>query len=988
MPNIEQLVFGVNPTSPQAGRSVLAHSPGMGQEVSGEIIRFCEDWGAVPPLGLAHTVLMSFPLQKTMPSLRGKLFTVIRIDAGTTPSCRAVVLTEADYVVYGRNPYVLAAAGCFDSPWELGDRLDRCVLKRGGGHGYINPPPSPADVGLVDEALQQFLIKGTLTLPLEQSVPDSDRCLALLIAALPLSCKRELRFASFSTSEANNYTLWAKATEGSTFAGWRRLLMAQMAGGLGEAGQKYVTTIRDCLAVGDLAGLETISTQRPVNVAGRSDVRPKVKPEVITATMSETPRAGSETRKRLVPASQVVAAHKQAASQGQPSRAKRQASGRSHLKRVSAGTPFRGGRKGRSGLRLFMIALGLVIVSWCGFAWYSGHSPLELPTVAWLDNLSGTGGSTRSAASAGSLLEAVEVGDIYNHQMRRVARAGLGVLPENNRDRREALAVLQAECAGPLLKQVSIFVDLADAGIQQGSRPDRETHRLRALSQQGQVLTTEIDRLELAWHSFSQAVDWHDLGDLPDQAVWARRDSLERTKPQALKSAMQSLGTDQVHSRLNTACEHIDGMAALLALFQQPSLTSRWTDAIYQAAEKVSPSASSMTRAYRNSAFSLVRLKRAEQRIAAQGHSFKASLDPDVWIDPQVQDILPSLWKEAGKFRTDEAPNLLGGTIAWYKAMEKSEEMVAGQVDAKAYLKQLSTNPALKFDQSTFGDYLERLRFEAARRQLTAGTDPQQLPDHLFYAGDRAATQDFTQALVQNHTAQAWRDYSATTTQPFFVRWANHMATDAQQHLLNQQTGFDTAYDQWSLLSQDLRNQTVAGTDWTAVWLDLNQAGRALLDTYASELADDPDRQTRIKQVERWTEALHTTIRLKLDSVTIRLNESQLTEAQDVQLEITSEPGGQSWTSDPIRVGPSAPAGTGWVGTASLRHERNMLPTQGLRVRVLTVADGRDLLLVDYPPLQQRVGPGALARVREGQEGSLSFRLDNFVWQSLSLPVD
>ena len=83
--------------------------------------------------------------------------------------------------------------------------------------------------------------------------------MALIIACLPEKDRKNLRFASFAPSESNKYTLVGLQSEGCVFAGWKRMMMAWLAGDYVEQVETYISEIRTYLEAGDLAGISRTS---------------------------------------------------------------------------------------------------------------------------------------------------------------------------------------------------------------------------------------------------------------------------------------------------------------------------------------------------------------------------------------------------------------------------------------------------------------------------------------------------------------------------------------------------------------------------------------------------------------------------------------------------------------------------------------------------------------------------------------------------------
>ncbi|MFO7610218.1 MAG: hypothetical protein R6X35_13705, partial [Candidatus Krumholzibacteriia bacterium] len=255
MPFVEQILYGSESGQRGAPRSVLAQSPGMGVEVAAEIRRLCDNWGDLPVSGLAAPALCSVPLKATMPALRGQLWAVLRLAPGDGAFVHGVVLTDADFAAYGRNPFALAQAVAFLDEWRAGVILDRHTVAEIADAHLVAPPPGRGDLALVTEAIKQLLTKGRLLLPLDQPGPAADRALALIIAALPAPMRRDLRFASWTTSEANGWSIAAMGKTGCPFSGWQRLLLAEVAAIVPDAVAEYARQVGDRVVAGDVPGL-------------------------------------------------------------------------------------------------------------------------------------------------------------------------------------------------------------------------------------------------------------------------------------------------------------------------------------------------------------------------------------------------------------------------------------------------------------------------------------------------------------------------------------------------------------------------------------------------------------------------------------------------------------------------------------------------------------------------------------------------------------
>ena len=974
MPRIEQLIYGREPGAFQSGRAVLAKSAGLDPEVEKEIVRLCELWGPVPPLGLQRAALMSFPLSTGCSSLRGRQFTVIRLSAGVDPLFHAVVLTELEFAGLGRNPFAVAAAGVFVDTYTPGLTLDGGSIGTVSILDVVSPPPSPSDVGVVDEALCQMLGTKRLHLPLEQGMPDSDRCLALLIATLPAAIKREMRFASFATSKANSLTLAAIQTNGASYGSWRRYLLSINSGQLSPEAAGHVKNVRDCLTAGDLPGI--------VELGGRTislDSRPKepaqtMRSEVRAATLPPRPApvttaaiAGG-SRSAVGPTAAMRPAERE---RGKPARS---------LRRVGVGRRYRP----RSNIRRWIGALaGVALVGICFFAWQWGAQRHLVPEISWPWGLDGgqTGAGDNGMTT---LLEVVDVGDVYAQQLRRV-HSEHGPATLGSRERLRALAQLQATVAGPLLRQADLFAKLAENGIQQGTRPDRETERLRSLSHQGAVLSSGVDLLELAYYALRHGADWRDLPSLSDKAATARRDSLRKVNKAVYERIGDELGTRQARSTLAAARAQVDGMAALLRLFNEDAWSQRWEDALVRAASLVAPTASPMTRAYRNCAFTLVRLKQAERRAVADGWFYRDRFTAEAWLPDEVAAVLPSFRRQAGKFRADEAPALVAETIAWYAALETL--LAGGTTTAEERdLNILARSRLLRFDPDVYGQQLGRARFSLLEQAVAAGATPESLPVAYCPGGDCTAALEFFRVRQENLDGEAWAAWSITCAEPFLSHWANHLGLEVTRRQAEHLADFVESYKAWQLEVAKLRTRVVAGDDWSAAWQTVHRRGRDILADYDNETTLPPIQAIQLFEVRSTMSELTAELPLRLTGVTVRLVPEAGVEGQLVTVAVRNAETGQSLTSDPFVLGPAAPAGTGWVGTANVTWHLGLSPLAGLEVVVRDASNDEELLRVDYASLADGTGPSALTRPREGTDGKISFRMTPSFWQGLRLP--
>ena len=968
MPVVEQLIYGVDPDDKAAGRKILEKSPGLGANISAEIGRLCEGWGQPPPLGLQRPVLMSFPLQERSPNLKGRLYAVIRLPRGTGILYHAIVLPESQYATFEYNPYAVAACNVFEDTWNGEQFLTRRQIQVPDLGQVIDPPPGREDLGIVDEALRVLLTRGKIKFPLEQAVPQSDRCLALLIAVQPRPFKRDLRFASFAPSEANNYTLFARETQDCAFAGWRRLLLAEVIGELPDRVKEYTDKIEMGIKAGDMAEIMVISAggkldKPPASPRSRPEPR-AVMPNVEVPRQVPKRHPSSDVPRPQAPTSWGL--------KKEPLRTGNRAAGR------SAGS-------GRRVPKVVLSLLTLLLVAFAG--------SLGMDHMGWGHGLDWAGklnfcrnqvGLHRTTKKAPSLLEVVNVGAVYSRLHGKVSSVDRSNAVASDRVRTQVLNTLQAEAAEPLLQQIAVICKVAAQGIQQGNRPDRETERMGSLSWQGVMIEQEVHRLEVAWYSLANEVDWADLTELSDQAVTARRDSLQKRNPAGLREAGQTLGTAQVREDLRQACRQIQGMADLVTLFQQEKWDPDWERSLINAAGKVAPTASPMTRAYRNCAFALVKLKGAERAAATSGLAFSSSFGGSQWLTPRIREALPILRKHAGGFMEGEAPALVAATLAWYKALSHPEALTANWSDADRYLQSLSANGALNFDPAVYTDYLDRARFEGLETLLRAGANPVNIPDRFFVGADTTSVLAFRSIYMDQTGHEDWLQISLTQRQEFLARWANHLAARSRTDQENRLQNFDAAWGECMAMMQGLQGQITAGIDWTEAWGRLHVKVEALLEEGIASSSLSEHRVGRLVQLADLSAALLKPMELHLIAVTVRLEAGVLAAAGAAIMEIRADPGGKAWYSAVFPIGPAAPAG--WAGTGNFDCELSLAPGQSVQVRILNETGEKELLTAEYPSLAEGGGPGPLMRRHLVEGGSVLLRCKPDFWKKLELP--
>ncbi len=1006
MPFIEQILFGVNIKDDNSDRSVLAHSPGMGKKTTEEIVRLCENWGMAPPLGLEQPALMSFRLTSTMPSVAGRLFTVIRASRGLNPLFHAVVLSEGTFATFLRNPFAVAQALTFRDEWTPDLKLGREEINYDASVPLVDPPAGKGDIGLVDEAVLKIIAEGKLKIPIEQTNAQSDRCLALIIACMPEKDRKNLRFASFAPNEANDYTLAGLQSEGCVFAGWQRMMMAWLAGEYVEEVETYIAEIREYLEVGDLAGIARTSQRHQVHSGPAPESIDKPRRETISAAMpvqgswpaspvqpfkavpvpAALPPSDPLKSMRRSPAAPLARTPVPGPSRNLGPMTRPKPRKLSPLKRkISSQVTASHGRTVSHGkfLRGALLVLILTLAGTAGVMWKEGRTLAE--SLEWA-NLQGIMGEKPRTERAATLLEVVDVGGVYARQLKLVTSSGKGLNPSLDKGRIKALGNLRGDAAVPLNQQVELFAKLASDGIQQGSRPDRESQRMQSLANQGLVLENELARLDLAWYSLAASVFWQDLSTLSDAAVIARRDSLARVAKGALEDARHDLGTVEAKAVLDHTRGNVDGMASLLTLFEAKSWSQSWEKSLIRAARKVSITASRMTRAYANSAFALVRLKKAERRGDQASLPYRRELRDQDWPSAEIRSILTNLRAQTVIFADGQAPSLLTGTLDLYSALKKPASLAVEAKKSPRVLSNLVANRAVRFHPEAYNDFLERIRYEAALLGLEGADDPDMIPDHLYSGGDRDQVIVFRDTMSIHHTPAAWDGVAASAGRPFLARWAGHLGSLARVDLIRAQKEFDVAWIECRKIAVKLQDESAAGRDWTETWLALNDQTQAILTAHARVLAQDRERAVKMADVTNLVVALKTSLPLGFHAGTIRLDQDRLPESTKAVLEIRVVPDGEVWRSDKFYIGPAAPEGMGWVGTVSLEVALDILSRQGLEIKIISENRDEILLTVTCPPLAEGVGPGGMVRPRSGGRGSVSLKIDRAYWRSLRVP--
>ena len=237
--------------------------------------------------------------------------------------------------------------------------------------------------------------------------------------------------------------------EDCVFAGWKRMMMAWLAGEYVEQVEIYITEIRSYLEAGDLAGISRTSQRHqfhsapvkdPLDIQRRSTVSAAMPVQGSEPARQARPNQAAPARRDLTRPSVAKTPARPAYNQSVrtpvpgPSREPGQAAfvkprKLSPLKRKKPGVAksFGHRRVTRSQLArgaLAVLVLGLAITA--GVMWKEGKTLAE--SLEWA-NLQGIMGEKPRTERAATLLEVVDVGGVYDRQLKQVT--GIGERPES-----------------------------------------------------------------------------------------------------------------------------------------------------------------------------------------------------------------------------------------------------------------------------------------------------------------------------------------------------------------------------------------------------------------------------------------------------------------------------------------------------------------------------------------------------------------------------
>ncbi len=968
MAAIEQLVFGLAPDRDK-GREVLGSSPGISRDCAQEVVRLCEGWGAVPAEGLRRPVLLCFPLTTRLSSLPGELHVVVRIAQGLKPIYHAQILSRVDFQEFDLNPFALAQEDVFLDSWSAGEDLPRRDVRPGSLAPLVSPPPGASDVGFADEAVRQMLANQRLLLPLEGASSDSDRFLALVVAGLPRTLRQELRFASWAPSGTNSYSLAATYKENALYTSWQPFLMTSVFGQLNDPCEEYLEQLKVHLRSGDLAGLErhsrnarvdltrmasSLIRKKPQSLAATVDTRSNPKPPPSSPKRRSTPATGNPTAARARPEPKKLTASLTSPRPRSRPRPKRRRSG--------------GGMR-----RGFAVMLsGAILVAGAYYLWTSGQWT-RLPGV----------GNNNVRLQTDTSHGVVDVAIIYQGALKGVQEAGIGgTAAVDAPERRRGLEMLQQ--AGQLLeKQGQDYLDEADQTLSGDELDGIAPAPPARLHERGKVLARELRRLALAQISLRGQIDWHDLSDLETRDLEARFDSL-LANPQSKQSLEPELAeVDHLLRSVDIRSRQVGGLARLQELLNRDAWDAQWCRRCDAAIDDLGGVRQPRARQLRDDAHVLVRLKRAEHATDMANRAYRDDYATTSQITPAVADILPNVHERAGA--TDSRPALLTATSNLYLNLHRAADTEASVNQRSASIQNLTSNRALDFDAAIYGDHVSRLRFLLLEEAMAGGADPDSLPQVCFDGGDRQDYLDFVQARHDGLDGAGWRLLAQNFEEPFLIRWAQHRADQLDAATTRRIEAFTDDLAALQIRRTELMQLVAGGGDCAAAWRDLSSESERVRDEYQGVFPDSVANGEAHARVAVLAAALRQTPPLALSGVTVRLNQDLSTESRDVVVEL--KVGAEAlYTTDWVRLGPAAPAGTGWVGSGELDWQLGLSAGTSVSLRVLDAASGD--VLGELPAGSWLVdrGPQDLSGLDAGDGVRVAWRLAGPYWQDIALP--
>ncbi len=924
-----------------------------------------EGWSAATRTGLTAPVVSTFPLKDLQESDAEKLYAVTVTWCEQEIRHKCFLVPAAEYKLCGYNPFRF--------------------LAESGLEGFPSPPaPFSAEsmgraidadsIALVAEGLQQFLVRGKLHLPLDAPNSVCDRILALMVMAMPQHARVRLRFTSFSPTEPWAWTLAAVRQPGGSIVDWKRRVLNLMDDDLVESGAAYIRSVRDCLAAGDQRGLEELTSHNAFQPGVKAKSRPagqtmpeRLAPGACPQAMSGKPSSfqgqkpvigGLETKKSPAPKRSRVVLE------------------RRKLRNITLADSRRTRKIPRKVLSALVVLLA-GILGW-GAGLIPGWSLAELKhRVVW-------GSQEISVSTASSpLLSVVDVSRSYDETLVEYLSGRGSQNQKEDKARLAALSALDKRAGEPLARQIETYLAVVKKGIQQGGQPGREVRRLDALSQEGHDLDRDLVRLELAWYSLATGVCWRDLGTIGDSQLSARYDSLATEHVNFRWEGTSTLDIQGLADQLKQAMGQAEAMTQLVDLFRATSWSRPWQQELKSAANLVSPAASPVTRAYRNCAFALCRLKDAEHTPESLQVPFGQGWQEGTWPAVTVRTQLPTLRRMAGMFGQGQAPAVVAGTVEIYSLLEDIGQAASRAAAEPEFWLHLHANPAVAFDPMVFDDVLGRLRFEALRPSLDRGIPPRSWPEHLTTQAGAMEIVEFYGVMATDRNPDTWRSYAGEITDPFLSRWGAHLAETYGAAERGDLVSFASAWNEMIDGSAAVRAQAAANEDWTATWLDLHTSALDLLDRYVLAFRDNPVCLAQVAMASNLLATMSSPLTVRMTGATIMLGQDP--GARSLVMELQVQPGDRKPLRQALAPAERAETGDGDLH-ADLDWTLQLDPQQWVTVKVLDEATHVVLLETVCPALLERVGPGGFTRPLTTQEGTVRFTVAPGLWRQLKLP--
>ena len=962
---IEQLVFGYHPDR-DTGREVLGLSPGVSRDCAQEAVRFCEGWGAVPAEGLRRPVLMCFPLATGLSSLPGDLHVVIRITEGLKPIYHCLVISHKDFLEFDLNPFVLAQEDVFLSAWSAGEDLPRREVQPGSLAPVVSPPPGASDVGFADEAVRQMLANERLLLPLERGTNDSDRFLALVVAGIPRALRQGLRFASWSPSGTNSYSLAATCREDALFTAWQPFLLTSVLGKLCESCEEYLDQLKICLRAGDLAGLERHSRSARVELGRQAISSIRNKPHAVTAAVDKKTARKMESMK-TTRRSKTDLRRSVAVQPRSPAR-------KLAAPRPASRTRSRPKRRTRNGVRHgFALTLSAaILMAGAYYLWTSGQWT-RLPGV----------GQGNVRLQTDTSYGVVDIAAIYQGALNGAQQGNAGgATTFDDSQRRRGLEMLQQ--AGELLEvQGRGFLDEVDQTLAGEEHAGVAPAPAERLYERGQVLARELRRLALARMSLRSQVDWRDLAELDGRALEARFDSLLAQRPTQSALEPELAEVDRLLRSVNVSARQVGGLARLEDLLARKNWDPQWCRRCETAIDDLGGVRQERARRLRDDAGVLVRLKRTEHASGFGIRAFDDQYTSETRLTPGVADLLPAL---QGRTNTGaDAPALLEATADFYRDLDRAAAVDATVAERSAAIEGLAGNRAVAFDAAVYADHVSRVRFLLLEQLWARGADLDSLPQVCFAGGNPQDYLDVLQARHDQTDEAGWRRLSNSLSEPFLGRWALHNAD--QLSVVQQQLRQTFRVDLAALREQrEILLQTAAADGRCGpLWRDLVAETELMHDRYRGVFPDSVAGAIQWRRLVGFGQALMQTPALALSGVTVRLDQSLADEPQDVVVALQVGQGDPLRT-ERLRLGPAAPAGTGWVGSATVDWSVGLAAGTPLSIRVLAADTGQELARFETSGWLADWDPRDLRGLDSGAGVRISWRLAEPYWQGLVLP--